>query len=221
MNRRVAASLVVVLAITAGCTAAAPPRSGPGATAIAMANLPWASADPGGARTAATSIDAFAVELYRRLETQDGNLVVSPTSIAVALAMARLGARGETASQMDAVLHATGGAAFAAQINALDQALASRSGVFKDPEGNDLRVELRTANAPFAQRDETWRPEFLDALATDFGAGLRLVDYKRDAEAARALINDWVAGQTEGRIPELIGEGVLDALSRLTLVNAI
>jgi serpin B len=65
------------------------------------------------------------------------------------------------------------------------------------------------------------RPAYLEALAARFGAGLRLVDYVRETEAARRLINGWVDDQTEHRIPELIAQGLLDPSVRLTLVNAI
>jgi len=41
------------------------------------------------------------------------------------------------------------------------------------------------------------------------------------AEGARRLINGWVDEQTEQRIPELLAPGILDALTRLVLVNAI
>ena len=50
---------------------------------------------------------------------------------------------------------------------------------------------------------------------------MRLVDYKSAAEAARTLINDWTATQTHDRIPEILAEGVIDAMTRLVLVNAI
>jgi serpin B len=47
------------------------------------------------------------------------------------------------------------------------------------------------------------------------------VDYKANPEAARQAINAWVKDQTEQRIPELIGQGAIDGLTRLVLVNAI
>ena len=49
----------------------------------------------------------FALDLYAKLRGQDGNLFFSPYSISTALAMTRAGARGETAEQMDKVLHFT------------------------------------------------------------------------------------------------------------------
>lgn len=217
MHRQLAALLVVVSLAAAACSAgsagSAPPE-------LAAAAVPRASADPSAAAAAASAVDAFGFDLYRRLAAPGRNVVVSPTSVVLALAMARLGARGETASQMDAVLHATG-LDQAAALNALDAALAARSGTFPDVTGHQVEVALRIANAPFAQRDEHWASAFLEALAARFGAGVRLVDYRADPEAARRAIDAWVADRTEGRIPELLGAGALDALTRLVLVDAI
>jgi len=44
--------------------------------------------------------DAFALDLYRRLGTNEGNFFFSPYSVASALAMVYGGAHGETASQI-------------------------------------------------------------------------------------------------------------------------
>jgi serpin B len=62
---------------------------------------------------------------------------------------------------------------------------------------------------------------YLEALASRFGAGLRLVDYRNASEAARHEINAWVSDQTEQRIPELLVPGTITRDERLTLVNAI
>jgi len=51
------------------------------------------------------SNNAFAVDLYQKLRTQDGNLFFSPYSISVALAMTYAGARGETETQMASTMH--------------------------------------------------------------------------------------------------------------------
>lgn len=61
----------------------------------------------------------------------------------------------------------------------------------------------------------------MQALAADYGAGMQVVDFVADAEAAQRAINAWVAEQTRDRIPELIPTGVLDQLTRLVLTNAI
>ena len=207
--------------VSSSPTARASATNTPAATGdIAIAaDVVRASASPGDAPAAAASINAFGLDLYRQVGTSGGNFVVSPASVAIALAMARAGAGGATAAQMDAVLHAVG--ADAAGLNALDQALAARSGTFTDTTGLALPVTLRIANAPFTQRGLALLPAYLDALAAHFGAGVRLVDYRSDPEAARQVINAWVKAQTDGRIPELLKISDVTTSTLLTLVNAI
>ena len=185
--------------------------------------MPRAPTDPADANPAAMALDAFGFDLYRAVVAAQGggDVVISPASVAIALAMARAGARGETAAQMDTVLRSIGSDELAAAINALDQLLTSRSGTFKASDGKSYDLALRIANAPFAQQDTRWEQAYLDALAARFGAGVRLVDYKSDADGARRQINAWVSDETEDRIPELLAPGVLDAMVRLVLVNAI
>ena len=215
MKRHLVAAVVVVALFIDACASA-----GSGEVAFA-ADVARASVSPPDAINAASSINAFGLDLFRQVGTTGGNVVISPASVAIALAMARAGARGVTAAQMDTVLHGVGSEVNAAGINALDQALAARTGTFPDAGGHALPVTLRIANAPFAQRGLTLVPAYLDALASRFGSGVRLVDYQADPEAVRQLINAWVGAQTEGRIPELLAAGVITPLTRLTLINAI
>ncbi|MGH2377311.1 MAG: serpin family protein [Candidatus Limnocylindria bacterium] len=172
--------------------------------------------------TAATALEAFASDLYGVLAREPGNVVFSPYSAAVALAMTRAGAVGKTAQQMDLVLHASAADDLHAGFNALDQSLAQRSGEFRMNEGT-YKLELSTANQLFGQRGYAFEAAFLDVLASQYGAGMKLVDYKEEAarEQARAATNDWVSERTRDRIPELIREGVLTHLTRLVLTNAI
>ena len=81
---------------------------------------------------AATAINAFGFDLYARLAKTDGNLVFSPASIQLALAMARLAHAAMTASRWTPPCTAPDGDAMATSINALAAALDSRNGTFKD-----------------------------------------------------------------------------------------
>lgn len=194
--------------------------------AMARADVPRAAVNPADAKRAAASINTFGLEVLhglladKTLELGEKNVVFSPTSIELALAMARAGAKGDTAAEMDKVLHARGWDELAAGLNALDRALAARDAKWTDGEGAK-ELTLRMANAPFAQQGWTIEPAYLDAIASAFGAGLRLVDYIVDVDAARATINGWVSDRTAGRIPELLSPAELSSDSRLTLVNAI
>jgi serpin B len=88
-------------------------------------------------------------------------------------------------------------------------------------DGSGAELALEGANQLYGQERVTWERGFLDLLAREYGAGLRTVDYQRAPEKARGLVNGWVAERTRDRIPELIQAGVLDALTRLVLVNAL
>jgi serpin B len=81
--------------------------------------------------------------------------------------------------------------------------------------------ELSIANSLWGQQGFPFQDEFLDLLAENYGAGMRLVDYQTDPEGARKAINDWVSDETRDKIKDLIPQGVLDAMTRLVLANAI
>ena len=161
---------------------------------------------------------AFAFDLYDTLQDEDGNLFFSPYSISTALAMTYAGAAGDTASQMAATLHFTlpaDGLHPAVNAYALDlQARAEQV-----TEGTPF--ELSIANSLWGQQGFPFLPEFLDLLAENYGAGMRLVDYESDPEGARQAINDWVRDETREKIKDLIPQGAIDAMTRLVLANAI
>jgi serpin B len=163
---------------------------------------------------------AFTFDLYQALSDQEGNLFYSPYSISLALAMTYAGARGETEQQMADTLHFTlPQDGLHPAFNGLDLELASRGegAAGKDEEGFRLNI----VNAIWGQKDYEFLAEFLDVLAENYGAGLRLLDFINSPEQSRITINDWVSDQTEGRIEDLIPQGVIDALTRLVLTNAI
>lgn len=164
---------------------------------------------------------AFALDLYRQLgQEKSGNFFYSPYSISLALAMTYAGARGETEKQMAQTLHFTlpQGQLHPA-FNALDLHFASLGQGAQGANGEGFRLNI--ANALWGQRDFPFLNEFLDTLAQNYGAGIRLLDFSRDPEASRQTINRWVSDQTEEKIQNLIPPGVIDPLTRLVLTNAI
>jgi len=76
-------------------------------------------------------------------------------------------------------------------------------------------------NAIWGQKDYKFLGEFLDVLAQNYGAGLRIVDFVNETEQSRLTINKWVSDQTEERIKDLVPQGVINQLTRLVLTNAI
>ncbi len=210
---RTLTALIIACAflLTTGCAPTAP------TVALAQSDRPRRAAEaPTTDREALIAGNtAFALDLYRALRKSEGNLLLSPYSISSALAMVFAGARNETERQMADVLHFDlPQDRLHAAFNAVDQTLTAGN---NDPEAFQLRI----ANSVWGQIGYPFRPEYLDVLAENYGAGLRLVDFAGASEPARQAINHWVAGQTADRIRDLMPPDSITPATRLVLANAI
>ena len=162
----------------------------------------------------------FACELYRQVRQGDENLFFSPYSISLALAMTYAGAEGQTAEQMASALHFYLPAdSLHSAFNYLDQQLASRGSTASGKEGEGFR--LNVVNAIWGEKEHKFLDGYLDTLARNYGAGLRVLDFKSAPEPSRGTINQWVEQQTEGRIKDLIPKDAINPLTRLVLTNAV
>jgi serine protease inhibitor len=165
--------------------------------------------------------NAFAFAFYHQVQTHAGNLVYSPYSISLAAAMLYGGAGGETASQIAGSLHFTLQAdQIHPALNALSLDLAQRPAQSKkvDPKNP---MQLYLANAVWGQSGYPFEQAYLDLLAVNYGAGVRLVDFAAAPDAAGQQINDWVDRQTQGKIKDILPPSSLDPSTRMLLANAI
>jgi serpin B len=191
-------------------------------SSLSRENDPQVSASD--ATTVAQGNAAFAFDLYAYLAGGSNgsgtNLVYSPASISIALAMTYAGAVGTTATEMAETMHFSLAAAeLHPAFNALDLALAGRNQVQTGTDGRSLRLVI--ANALWGQEGKAWLPAFLDTLAVNYGAGMNLANFRGAPEAARVTINQWVADQTEQKIQNLLQPGTVDTTTRLVLTNAV
>jgi serpin B len=216
--------LVAVVAVGIGCAqpqapTAAPngddiPAQGESHAADPTPRTPEPQSTAGEITTLVAAHTAFGLDLYKRLALQDGNLFCSPTSIATVLAMTQGGARGRTADQMAEVL----------RVGPLGDRLHGAVGAHLrelTKEGPERDYELHIANALWGQRGYGFLGPFVALGEIHYGAPLRELDFKGDTEAARQMINAWIAKRTRDKIPELLQPGVLSAMTRLVLTNAI
>ncbi|XP_066181662.1 serpin B6-like [Sylvia atricapilla] len=155
----------------------------------------------------------FAVELFRKLceKNRGQNVFFSPFSISSALSMVLLGSRGSTEAQISKVLSLK---------NAQDahngyQSLLSE---INDP---NTKYILRTANRLYGEKTLEFLASFLESSQKSYHAGLEQMDFVHAWEDCRKQINGWVEERTEGKIQNLLREGILNSLTRLVLVNAI
>ncbi|MFN8507695.1 MAG: serpin family protein [Dehalococcoidia bacterium] len=157
-------------------------------------------------------------DLYRLLAAKDtGNIFLSPYSIAAAMAMVTAGARGDTAVQLQRLLHTTGsGEGLHPAFNALDTVLTTTAS--KD---RGVPFELTTANSAWGQSGFDFERAYLETLARYYGAGIQLADFQHEPDSARKAVNKWVEERTKERIKDLLPAGSVNTLTRLILVNAI
>ena len=164
------------------------------------------------AAKAAIAVNAFAIDVYRQLAEEGGNLFFSPYSISSALAMTYAGARGDTASEMAKVLHFTG----YAKIHAAMKSLQDRFNSIPDEMGS-----LDIANRLWLDKREKLTQDYEALTRKYYGAGVETVDFLNAHERTRVKINDWVAQKTRDRIKDLLQENNVTPTTKLILVNAI
>jgi serpin B len=195
------AAVLALAALAVGYAAEVPPPS-PNPTAPAADKA-----------EAAKGNTAFALDLYAKLRTREGNLFLSPASISTALAMTYAGARGTTADEMAKVLH------FTLEPDRLHPAQGALLAGLRGGQASSSRVEV--ANALWAQKGHPFLSAFVTIKRDDYGAALHGVDFVGAAPEAARAINAWVARQTQDKIKDLVGADDLDANTRLVLTNAV
>ncbi|XP_060934109.1 leukocyte elastase inhibitor-like [Limanda limanda] len=153
------------------------------------------------------------VQLFQTLSRANpsGNMLVSPLSISSALAMVYLGARGDTAVQMEEALSFQPGEDFHAEFKKFIEDINSPSKLYI----------LQTANRLYGEKTAKFLPRFLDDTRKYYQADLKTVDFIGAAEASRVEINTWVEQQTENKIKDLVKPGIVSDGTKLVLVNAI
>jgi serpin B len=180
----------------------------------ASAGVPDRKADR---EAAAGAIDAFAIDVYRRLAEDDGerkgNLFFSPYSIASALAMTYGGASGQTAAEMAKALRFAGDAA---ALHASMKKIADRFGAISGDEG-----VIDVANRLWLDGTQKLLPDYIALAGENYDGGVESADFRKGTEDARATINAWVERKTRDKIRELLRKGDVTGDTRLVLTNAI
>ncbi len=159
--------------------------------------------------------NSFSFDLYHQLSLNNtDNLIYSPYSIWLAFSMVYGGAQGETETQMAQVFHFLDQGRQHVTLNAIDQKLQA-SGVSESEAEEGTPFQLNLANAVWSQQDYSFKSSFLDLMAMQYGAGVRVVDFQRASEEARQSINAWVSENTAGKIKEIAGHGSISPETRL------
>ena len=178
-------------------------------------------------QAAAAAADAFGLDLYRRLGADGQNLVFSPASIAAALQLALIGARGSTASELAAALHlgsADPAAAAGDGLRLLSGVIGAAGLAGADTATGDTATGdtiVRAPNTLWVQAGLPLSARFTQAVHDVAASLIEEADFRGAPQQARAAINELIAEQTAGRITSLLGPNTISADTRLVLANAV
>uniref|UniRef100_A0A8C2U0E5 Serpin family B member 11 n=1 Tax=Coturnix japonica TaxID=93934 RepID=A0A8C2U0E5_COTJA len=161
-------------------------------------------------------ITEFSLDLYNKVNRRAegcSNIVFSPVSISTSLGLILLGARNNTAAQIENVstINNQNGNLYHEAFHTL---LLQLQNLDKD-------YVISLANNLFLQQGFEPNQKYLMCSKELYRAALETMDFQRDLEASRLKINDWVESETEGKIKELFARGVINTDAILVLANAI
>ncbi|WP_091562394.1 serpin family protein [Arthrobacter sp. ok362] len=149
----------------------------------------------------------------------NGNVVSSPGSLLIALAMLRSGASGDTAAELDGVL----GLPVAHRDEAMNALLSSLDEFDGDPGSVDeknppRKPVMHAANGLFVDRNVATGEAYLQTLARHYGTGVYPVDF-RDEHTTKPALDAWVDKNTGGRIKA--APTTYDSETTFSLLNAL
>lgn len=145
------------------------------------------------------------------VKEKPGNVIVSPLSVANALALLSQGASGKTFEQLQHGLHLGNDKSATA-----NQFYENCEILKKNAAGATLEV----VNQVYVQQGHELNKNFQDVAVSKFKSGVEALNFAETQKSADA-INHFVEEKTHGKIKKLINAEDLDATTRSVLVNAL
>jgi serine protease inhibitor len=159
------------------------------------------------AQAPANLLNRFSLELFRRMDDGQKNILVCTQSVGISLGMLRIGAAGTTASQMDAVLGFTG---------LVEDALPALFRRLSDNLSAVDGLDLDLIHGLYVGEGPTVREKYIETVLDTFDAPVTLIDFTQPVTLE--LVNDWVGQVSGGRVDRLFDS--LDPGTRVLLVDS-
>ncbi|MFY9558312.1 MAG: serpin family protein [Blastocatellia bacterium] len=153
----------------------------------------------------------FGLKLFTEVakQSEGKNLLISPASVGLALAMTYNGAVGETKNAMARALEIEG----LSHVE-LNTAYAQLKAAL---ESSDPKVQLNIANSLWGKKGIAFNPDFIQRNKQFYGADVAALDF--NDPSASQTINSWVTDKTKGKIDKIVDN--IDPQTILFLINAI
>lgn len=179
------------------------------------------------------SLNQFAFDLNNQINPDTQNNIMSPYSASSLLTILSSGASGNTQSQLLHTLHLQNqthcplnrsledlnlALSFSKPCEGIYcqiKTLSSKLGITSEPPSFII------ANAIWGDKNFHYKTDFIDQLQHNNMTTFDTVDFKNNPQQAQETINSRVTKKTNGKINDLINEGMITPITQLILVNAI
>lgn len=153
----------------------------------------------------------FGFKLYSEILKQNNgkNVFVSPSSVAIALAMTYNGASGETKTAMAKTLELQG-----LNLDEINQGHEDLKALLGQADPN---VQVSIANSIWARQDISFDPNFIQRNQKFYDAKVTALDFA--ASATVQTMNNWVKENTRGKIDKIVDRINPDQV--MFLMNAV
>ncbi|XP_012789713.2 ovalbumin-like [Sorex araneus] len=150
------------------------------------------------------------------------NLFLAPLSLLSALAVILLGARGDSASQMEKALHLKDFVMTANSTNtkcAQDTEVHTGISALLSEINQASHSRFHMASGMFAGEAHPFLPKYLDCIEQLYNLKPENLDFKNNLEKSRLYINSWIEKKTKGEIKDILAPSSLTSSDQLVLVS--
>lgn len=152
----------------------------------------------------------FGFNLYKNLARENENIMISPVSVSLALAMAYNGANGVTREDMAKALNV--------QDLDLDRLNKNNLALLYYLTSADPELTVNIANSIWMVEDFKFSEAFVATVKNDYRAEAKKLDFA-DPKSAD-VINKWVNDKTQGTIDQIVTPPI-DSQTIMFLINAV
>lgn len=146
-----------------------------------------------------------------KLSSSEQNRILSPYSIHAGLTLARIGAAGATAAELDRLLFSE---------SLTDKTLHTYASLHSTVASHETKGPATLANSLWIDTTNSFGSQFLRSAKDVFSADTHSIDFSKST-LAREKINRWVSERTNALIPNLLPQGMPQPDTSAALVNAL
>ncbi|KAI3381684.1 hypothetical protein SNEBB_004579 [Seison nebaliae] len=155
------------------------------------------------------SINNFSFKIYETLFNEDDNIIFSPVSLATAMSLATVGARGKCFDELQKALNLPGDIkTIGDEFQKLMKSL------------NSLK-EVTMVNKMLVHDKMKIESSYKEIAKEQFQAEARNVDFGGDKKQIVDEVNNWVSKNTNQMIKQLLSQSDINPLTKFILLNAI